>query len=316
MLIARVSAAVVAIAVAAHAQQPDLSALQAVIKDQKWKAIDPAALSAPERCRALKFMNDALDDIGAAGRAEADLLSAFIDDQELGPTFASNPPPDEPPPLTYDDAVKVSVAMLRGPLAESRYVAEFADESDAKGLAAYEKLFRTTCQRKWTEVVEAKTQVRAMARFLHDQKQTEAYQAWVPQEVERRAAAHDEAMAKRRVEQQADQQARADAAKQAQEERRAQKEQEAAARQMQQALSAAQQAEAAPAGDVVVYDDDDDVWYPAWGYGAYTNLGRNRWYAEPEYRGAAGANVERRMSSWSGGGRGGGGRGGRGGGRR
>ncbi len=299
--VSRIAAVVLVLATAAQAQ-PDLSALPAVIKDLKWKEIDPAALSAQERCSALKFMMEALDELGAAGGAEADLMSEFIDQKELGPQFADLPP-GEGAPFTYDDALKISVAMLRGPLAESSYATEFADQTDPRALGAYERLFQSTCNRKWSEVAEAKVQIRAMSAFLRDQKLTDAYREWLPTEIERREQAHAEAMAKRRAEQKVTEEARAQAAKEAQEERRARQEQQAAAREMERALRSAQQAEAAPpSGDVVIDDDDDDdyLWYPAYGRAG------SRWYAEPEYRGNAGANVERRMNKWSGARRGGG----------
>src|SRR5262245_25588027 len=71
----------------------DLAGLPDEIKNLKWQAIDPAKVSSLERCRALLLMNHTLDELSANATSEADLMSAYMQKENLGSQFASTPPP-------------------------------------------------------------------------------------------------------------------------------------------------------------------------------------------------------------------------------
>jgi hypothetical protein len=301
----------------AQPKETDLSALPEVIKNLEWKSIDPATFTPLERCRVLQFLDDAIDDIGSSSRAEADLLSAYIDEQALGPAFTESPAPESPVAHTYDDGVKIAAAMLRGPLASSSYATEY-EGTDANFLKATTRLLESSSQRKWSEVVENRLQVQWMTRFLRDQNLFDAFMAWVPGEVERRDQEYQAELAQKRADAAAKRDAQQQKAAETREAKEAQARQEeaareverqnnAAAQQMQQAMTAAQQ-------PVIISPDDDDDYY--YGYGTAAYLGTSNWYRDSAYRGSAGARVNNRMSGWRRSGGGGGGRGGRGGGRR
>lgn len=298
----------------AAAQPPpgaeDIAKWRDAIKDLKWKDIDPAKLSLLERCRSLMLLNHALDELIGAGTAQADMMSEYIDQKQLGQEFASNPPPVEPRPFTFDDAVKMGVALLRGPMSQSSYASELA-ETDEQGLKAYENLYEATCQRKWSEVGECRRQLRAMLVFLKGKDKLKEFSAWAPGEVERRQQAYEAEMAQRRsaavakaeAKTQADQQRATEAQQQ-----RLQAQQQAASAQLQMAMAAAQQSAAQPSQQTTTSSGDDD-WFPGWYYGVPANMRRNAWYNNAGWRGESRAQTAARVSSWHGGG--GGGRGGR-----
>jgi hypothetical protein len=289
---------------AAQSKRPDLSSLPEVIKSLKWKEIDVAALTPIERCRSLQLLNGVLEEIGSAARAEADLMSEFLEKQDLGKDYASDSTPPVAGPLVYADGTKIAVAMLRGPLAQSSYATALSDVSDARLIESYVQLYDATAQRKWSEAVEARQQVRSMSHFLHVRNKVKDYETWVPSEVQRREQAFENEMAQRRAAARAKSEAKNQqeaAAAQERQQQAAQQEQERQAAQMQQALAAAQQNQTQSQQNGVTGDDDD--WYPGWYYGAVSNLGRTGWYRDASYRGAAGARVEGRISGWHGGGR-------------
>jgi hypothetical protein len=303
------AAILVSLSPLAYAQnQPDLSALPDVIKTGKWKEIDPAAVPPQERSCALNFLNDALDETVASTRAEADLMSAFIDQKKLGPQIAGTHPPSDPPPLTFDDALKIAIAMLHGPLAQSSYATSFSGQTDPAFLTAYQHLYQTTCQRKWSELIEAKMHVRWMSQFLQTQNLVKEYQAWVPGEVQKHEQQHQAMIAQRRAAEQAQAQAQEQHVKEVEQQRQAQEQQQqqqqaAAAKQMQQALAAAQksQSQSQPSNTAAPAPYDDGAYlYPAWGYGAVTDLGATGWHNDAAYRGTAAANTEGRVSGWHG----------------
>lgn len=291
-------------AAAAQSNRPDLSALPDVIKGLKWKEIDVAALTPIERCRSLQLLNGALDEIGAAARAEADLMSEFLETQDLGKDYASDSTPPVAAPLVYADGTKIAVALLRGPLAQSSYATAMADVSDARLIESYVQLYDATAQRKWSEAAEGRQQVRSMSHFLQARNKTKDYETWVPSEVQRREQVYEREMAQRRAAARAKTDAKnqqeAEAAQERQQQAK-QQEQERQAAQVQQALAAAQQNQTQSQQNVAT--NNDDGWYPGWYYGAISNLGRTGWYRDAAYRGAAGARVEGRISGWHGGGR-------------
>jgi hypothetical protein len=282
--------------------KPDLSNLKDVIQSMKWKALDVAALSPLERCRALLLLNDSLDEIGASTTAEADLMSQYIEKEKLGPEFAKCPPPMDPAPLTYDDCVKIAVTMLRGPLAQSSYATELAD-TGPDGQRAYEHLYQATCQRKWSQVVETRRQVLCMANFVKAKGKTQDYKAWVPGALKQQEQEFDKLMASRREAYVAKEKAEEKAAEQRAAEMQKQRQQAAQQKQkdsiqMMQAMAAAQQSQSQQTSN-----DDDDGWFPGWWYG-YTDP--HRMYQDAGYRGQASAATDQRLSGWHGAGGGGG----------
>jgi len=176
---------VTAIGAAAQAQSPslppDLASLPDDIKTLKWQSIDLATVSPLERSRSLLLMNHVLDELSNTAASEADLMSSFIEKQNLGTQFATTPPPPPARELTFADAQKVAVAMLRGPLQNSYYATELGDVS-ATGLASYEQMYQRTCQRRWSELDESRHQVRSMTSFLGNSQKLPAYEAWATSE--------------------------------------------------------------------------------------------------------------------------------------
>lgn len=292
----------------------DLASIPDNIKKLDWRSIDTAALPAVERARATMLLDDTLREMGAQMTAEADLLSEYIEQQDLGAEFAAHPEVDDSPAVTFPEAIKVAAAMIRGPMANSTYATAHADTPDAN-LPAYEKLYQSSAERRWAAATESRLNMRSMSRFLRDTKRMDAYKAWLPAELDRRAKEADAEAARQRAELEQKQKEKAEQREhrrqQIQEQKQAEQEQQAqerqAAMQMQQAMCAAQ----APAdsGAVVGYDD-----YPNWYYGGVGYLGASQWYRDAGYQGRAADRVSDRMRGWRGGGGGGGGR--RGGGRR
>ncbi len=307
LTLALVAASLAASAALAQPGKVELKKIPDAIKSLDWKSVDFAAASQLERTRALILLDDTLDELGAQMTAEADLMSEFIDQKNLGPDFAAIPEVADPPKLNMQQARQVAVALLRGPMANSPYATEIAD-AEGTVLLAYEQMYTTSCDRKWATAAEARYQARAMTRYLNTSKKMEEYTAWVPGEVKRRTEEAQAAAAAKRAVLQAQKKEEQLQREQAAEERKQkQAEQQAqAAAQMQQALSVAQDVPSSSGGY------DDSYYY---GGGAYLGAA-GLWYRDNRYRGEAPPRVEQRMSNWRGGG-GGGGRGGaRGGGRR
>jgi hypothetical protein len=172
----------------AFAQSPpqrlpaDLQTLPDELKNLKWQTIDMGSVPTLEHCRALLLMNHTLDELSANATAEADLLSTYIEKQNLGSQFANTPPPPPPPLLTYPDAEKISVALLRGPMSSSYYATELGAASPG-GLAAYAETYERTCQRRWAEFDEGRHLVRSMTSFLGNNQKLPDYEAWATAEV-------------------------------------------------------------------------------------------------------------------------------------
>jgi hypothetical protein len=250
------------------------------------------------------LMDETVDEIGAQLTADADLMSEYIEDSNLGDQFTAMPPAEEPPSLSMQDAQKVAVALLRGPMAQSSYAVAI---SDATGdlLKAYENMYTSTTNRKWAAAVEARSDVRELTRFLNTNGKMADYKAWVPGEVKRRAQEAEAAAAQRRAELQQQKKEAQLKREQAALERQNQQfeQQQRAAAQMQQALSTAQENQSAPSSGG--YSDPYYYGGEYLGTGAYAT---GAWYRNAAYRGAATARTENRMSTWRGGRGGGGGR--------
>ncbi|MBX3359453.1 MAG: hypothetical protein KF745_13620 [Phycisphaeraceae bacterium] len=295
---------------AAAAQQPtvDLSKLPAEIKTLTWQTVDLSTVSELERIRALMFTNDVLDELGAQTVTEADLMSGYIQASGLGEAFAGFKAVPDPAPLTMDNALQISVALLRGPMAGSSYATALADVPKDE-LGAYLQLYTSSCQRQWATMGDNRLRVRAMSQFLEAKGKVSDYQAWVPGELKLQAEQQKAAEA---------QQAAALAAKEAQQQEKqiqeqkqqlqqqAQQQQEAM-QQMQQSMCAAQQhltaAQQAQANATAMAEN---TVYPNWYYGGlgYAALPwyYHNWYHNGAYLGAAQARTDARFSGWHGGG--------------
>ena len=296
----------------------DLAALPDQIKNLKWQTVDLSALPALDHCRALLLLNHALGELSANATSEADLMSTYIQTQNLGSQFANTPAP--PPParqLAFTDVEKIAVALLRGPMSKSYYATELGDASPA-ALASYGQMYERTCQRRWNEFDEAKGQVRAMASFLGNSQKLNDYQTWAAAEAARRqqqfqqkqaanqaqqqnAAAQQAAQAQRQQLQQQNQQLQqalgaAESQQQYQAQQTAQAQQQAA--QAQQQADQAQQS--APQGYVT-----GAAAYGAYGvyggYGVPAYYGANTaWSRDAAYTSVARDQTEARMSSFHG----------------
>jgi hypothetical protein len=288
----------------------DLKTLPDTIKSLDWKSVDWNATPPLEQARALMLLDDVLDEMGAQMAAEADLMSQFIDEQGLGAQFAAMAPVEDKH-LTQEEAQRVAVAMLRGPMSGSSYATAI---SDATGnvLTAYVQMYSSTVNREWASAVESRQQMKSLAAFLASSGKMAAFREWAPGEMERQKKDQEaQAAAKRAaaVEQQKQQQAERQQAAQERKEQEAKQraEEQQAALQMQQAMAAAQASQDSGAAAAPVQYNDS---YPDWYYGGL-GYATGVWYRDEAYRGAAVARTENRMA----GGRGGGG-GRRGGGRR
>ena len=300
-------AAVVVLGLCANAglaqQGPiDISKLPAEIKALPWQGMDFAGASAVERCRSLLLMNDVLDELNAQLTAEADLLSEYLDTQNLGPEYAAQAPADDPKALTFADGQKVALALLRGPMAQSTYASAQSGQ-DADSLRAYENMYQSTCNWKWASMADNRLRVRSMSAFLDKKGKTAEYTAWVPGEVARRAEEHKQEMAQRAAAAQAQQQEQRIQRQQKllEQQQKQLQQQQQATQQMQQALMAAQQSQsqsqsAAPSGGVV-NGGYPETYYGGWGAGAGA-----AWYRDAAYRGAARRYTDARIAGWHGGG--------------
>jgi hypothetical protein len=185
---------VLAFAAAASAQTnklpPDLASLPEEIKTLQWQTIDPATLQPLEQARALLLMDHVISELSTNATSEADLMSAYIQEKNLGKDFASTPPPPPIKQLGYEDANKIAVALLRGPMSKSYYATEMAD-SQASSLGAYVQMYDRTCRRKWAEFDEARQQMRMMGSYLGNAQKLPDYDAWATAESARRQAAYE-----------------------------------------------------------------------------------------------------------------------------
>jgi len=167
---------------------PELAALPDEIKRLPWQTIDMSSIQPLEHCRALLLLNHTLDALSDNATAEADLMSAYIEKNNLGTQFASTPPPPTPRGLMYPDAEKVAIALLRGPMSGSSYATELSDLGGG-GLSSYEQMYSRTCTRRWSEFDEARHQVRAMSSFLGKTNKLQDYNTWATAESLRREQA-------------------------------------------------------------------------------------------------------------------------------
>lgn len=289
---------------------PDLAAVPEEIKNLRWQGIDPASEPPLQLCRAFLFLNHALDELSATATSEADLMSSFVEQQGLSGDFVKLPPAGGLSSLSFADAEKIALALLQGPMSGSTYNTAFADMSPDT-LSAYAQMYSQTCQRRWSELQEARSQVRNLSAFLTHANKMQEYQTWATAESEKRQQAYEAQQAQQRA---AAQEAAAQQAannEQLANEQTAQLQQQNL--QLQQALSNAQyqqqqqaqiaQAEQvqnpAPGGVPQVYNTNYDSYFPppyysgdaSWCYNnAYASQGRvitegrmSNWYGAPAH---------------------------------
>jgi hypothetical protein len=298
----------------------DVANIKQSIQNLPWQDIDLSTVEPLERDRALLLMNHVLDEIAPVRASEAELMSGYIEAQNLGAEFAKTPKPPAGKQLTYTDATKIAVAMLRGPMANSSYASQLTDCS-SDGLAAYQQLYDSTCQRRWGEITESVEQTRWMGSFLQSKGKMQDYQAWAKVESENRQLQYQLQMQKNA--------AAADAAQQAAQAQAAADRQEQEKLQLQQALAAAQaqqqsqQQQAYQAGQQQAQQQQqqqlgdqppqaDAPYYGGWGTPGYYGTGVG-WCYDSAYANQARAATEQRLSNFygtphTGGGHGGGGR--------
>ncbi len=293
-----------AVSISSAQQSIDISKLPAEIKSLKWSSVDIGSLSPVQKCRALLVLNEVLDEMNAQLSVEADLMSEFIDTKGLGPSFASQPPAPEAAPLTMQNGLQIAAAMLAGPLADSSYATQMSDSSD-EVLKAYDSMYQSTCQGKWHTADASRLQVRAMSRFLQSQGKMADYQAWVPGEMQRRAAEAAQEQAARQAAAAAKSQAQEAALMQKQAEKIAQQsaqlqQQQAAAAQMQHALAVAQQQQAQQQQSQNAPAAAPTDGYPEYYYGGWGAVAAADWYRHPGYAAAAASRTDARMASWHG----------------
>jgi len=294
--------AVVLVPVSARAQPSiDLDKLPAEIKALQWQGVDFESLPPLQQCQSLLLMNQVLEELGAQLLAEADMMSSYIDTKGMGPAFASQAPVADSPSLTFADAEKIAAALLQGPMADSTYASQLSGSS-ADVLTAYEHLYTSTCQSKWSAMSNNQLRVRAMSRFLQAKGQMADYQAWLPGEQQRQAQNHQQQLA---AKQQADEAEQSQQGKQMEEKLQQQNQQmqqaeakEQATQSMHQAMAYAQQQQQQQdqSGGVVV----PSYGYPTYYYGGWGAVAHADWYRDAAYRGAAEARTDARMSAWHG----------------
>ncbi len=284
----------------------NVAELRQSLRGLKWESVDYDALSALERCRALTLLDHALTEIGAVATAEADLMSQYLEQQDLGAEFASSQTAEAAPARTYEDGQKTAAALLQGPMAESRYATMYqgSDEADLK---ASLRLHESASRRKWSKSSEPVRNVRGMTAFLKSKDKYQSYLVWSKAESDRRQQQHEQTMAEKRAAAKArSEQTQVERTARAQELAQ-QRQQEEDSRLAQQAIYA--QSAATEQGDVV--EDFDDYWYPSRYYGRPRNPRVQHWHRNGANQARAREHTNKRVNNWhrsGGAGRRGGGR--------
>jgi len=248
------------------------------LKQLKWKDVNFAAQDLKTRCTGVLALKQVLTTLGGKADARIDLLVDYLDQQKLGEAYAAQMGEiPEPVQVSYDDALKLAVAMIQSPMGAAKFDDELEGCNDST-LKAYLVMYDKGCRRAFDEVIESRHQVRAMGLFLEKQGKFEEFNKWADAERKRRQMVFEQEQAQKRTLAVKEQVARKEEAKAATEERR-RLEQEQAARDMELAMQYQQQQVASdPQTQTVVVDDghwNGSTWYP--GTGAY--------YASAAYRG-------------------------------
>jgi len=263
-------------------QDPEIQ----LLKKLDWKGVDFNALEPRARCEALLALTKLLDVTGGKAAARADLLSTYLDQNQLGEEYAADPTAlsEKPPPLTYEDAKKLAGAFIKTPRGEEKFGDQLANATEPL-LRNYQVLYDKTCARKWSEVIESRVYVKSMADFLQRSGKWEDYVKWSTEEAARRQQQYE-----------ADLKARRAAYVEAQEEKRAAANAEHRRRvqeaQATQSLDYAMSSQSG--GDGGGYDDGSSDW----GYGGTWGWGANAYYVNGAYREAARERLQNRVEHW------------------
>ena len=250
------------------------------LRQLKWKDVNFAAQDLKTRCTAVLALKQVLTTLGGKADARIDLLVDYLNQQKLGEAFAAQMGEiPEPVQVSYDDALKLAVALIQSPMGAAKFDDELEGSNDST-LKAYLVMYDKGCRRAFDEVIESRHQVRAMGLYLEKQGKFEEFNKWADAETKRRQMVFEQEQAQKRTLAVKEQVARKEEAKAATEERR-RLEQEQAARDMEMAMQYQQQQQQVasdPQTQTVVVDDghwNGSTWYP--GTGAY--------YANAAYRG-------------------------------
>ena len=165
---------------------PELAGLPDEVKGLKWQAIDWATVQPLERCRALQLLNHTLEELSANAAAEADLMSAYVEKNNLGEV------------CQHPAAAVAQIAQFppRGdgrccdaPRADERVVLRHgAGRPRSQSAEVVRQMYERTCARRWGEFDESRHQVRCMSSFLGNSDKLQDYDAWATAEAIRRQA--------------------------------------------------------------------------------------------------------------------------------
>jgi len=259
------------------------------LKQLKWKDVNFAAQDLKTRCTAVLALKQVLTMLGGKADARIDLLVDYLNQQKLGEAFAAQMGEiPEPVQVSYDDALKLAVAMIQSPMGAAKFDDELEGCDDSM-LKAYLAMYDKSCRRAFDEVIESRHHVRAMGLFLEKQGKFEEFNKWAAAERKRRQMVFEQEQEQKRVLAVKVEVGRKEEAKAAAEEKR-RLEQEQAARDMEMAMQYQQQ-QVAGGPQAVVVDDghwNGSTWYP--GTGAY--------YANAAYRGYVRDKVGNANNNW------------------
>jgi hypothetical protein len=251
----------------------------AEVRKLDWKKADFNSLAPKQKAAALMALNRGLINLGAQARVREELLIDYLDAHDLGPSYAAakSAIPD-PPPLTFDDLLKVATASVTSPQGAARAAGEFDATPDTM-LARYLSLYERSARREMEETTESRWHVRSMGLFLQDTGKLDDFKIWSAAEQKRRdeELERQTAEASARSEQERQQRAEAYAQQQQQQQDRVAAQMEAALQQQQQAAASSS---AFGSTTPPAYVEE-----PAWGY-AYPYAVNNVWYYNSNaYRG-------------------------------
>jgi len=261
----------------------------AMIKKLDWKSADFDALTPRQQCAALMAVNKGLSVIGAKADARLDLLTSYVDQNNLGPDFESaRTDIASPPQVSFADMEKLGAAYLLSPAGQAKLGTEFANTSDST-LSAYRNMYEKSAQREFAETVDSRLQVRDLALFLQSQGKLDEFRDWAIVERARRQAEFEQQQADAKAKAAADKTARQqEAAERQRQEQIAQQQMAAALAQQQQ-----QQAQSQPQPDNSSANYESDGWWqePAYGWsGAY--------YYSNAYRGQVRDRAQNAYQRW------------------
>lgn len=262
----------------------ELSDFRHQVQKLEWQKIQVDQLSKHDHCRALLLLNHALDEIGSAAIAEASLVDSFLEKRGVDREKNIALPKDKRLAKTMEDGVKISAALIQGPMSDSDYAREWADV-DEDALSAYEHMYANTCSMKWQQFDKGRDALRLGIATIRASKLMDDYLAWVPAENARLQKEYEAEIARQKAElrtQAQERKARGTAQAAEWEEERQQRED---SRRAQEALAAAQKPKPKQEQpNTVIVIEDDDEWRHGWYRGLHNRPGHRPWYRDGRYR--------------------------------